>query len=90
MKQKKPRREATAALWRLTREDPRLSDLRSDLADRTSCLGGILVDLQDPATDPDPRARGAWFADGYTQMDDQQHAMAALIGARDVLRGEER
>jgi hypothetical protein len=82
--------EATAALWRLTREDPRLSDLRGDLADRISCLGGILVDLQDPATDPDPRARGAWFADGYTQMDDQQHALAALIGASEVLRSEER
>jgi hypothetical protein len=31
-------------------------------------------------------ARGAWFADGYTQMDDQQHAIAALLGAHEVLR----
>jgi hypothetical protein len=78
--------EASAALWRLSAVDPQLASLRDDLGERVSCLGGILVERQDPATDPDPRARGAWFSGGYTQMDDEQHALAALIGARDVLQ----
>ena len=80
--------EASAALWRLSERDPRIGDLQGDLADRISCLGGILVHRQVPSTDPDPRARGAWFADGYTQMDDEQHALAALIGVREVLRSQ--
>jgi hypothetical protein len=78
--------EATAALWRLSDEDPALADLGGDLGDRIDCLAGILVDRQVPAGDPNPQARGAWFADGYTQMDDQQHALAALLGAREMLR----
>jgi hypothetical protein len=73
--------EATAALWRLAGEDPRLADLRADLGDRSTCLTGILLDRQVAPADPNPRARGAWFAGGYTQMDDQQHALAALLGS---------
>jgi hypothetical protein len=78
--------EATTALWRLAGEDPRLADLRSELGVRSSCLAGILVERQVPATDRNPLARGAWFKDGYTQMDDQQHAVAALLGSDQVLR----
>jgi hypothetical protein len=80
--------EATAALWGLAGEDPRLADLRGDLGERMGCLAGILVERQAPVANPDPRARGAWFADGYTQMDDQQHALAALLGARELLRSQ--
>jgi hypothetical protein len=78
--------EATAALWRLAGRDPRLADLRDDLGDRSACLAGILVERQVPAGNPNPRARGAWFSDSYTQMDDQQHAVAALLGANEALR----
>ncbi len=78
--------EATAALWQLAGSDPRLSDLRDDLGDRSTCLAGILIDRQVPAGDPNPQARGAWFSDSYTQMDDQQHAVSALLGANEVLR----
>ena len=78
--------EGAAAMWRLAGEDRRLADLRGDLGDRIGCLAGILVDRQVAPSDPNPRARGAWFADGYTQMDDQQHALAALLGAGQVLR----
>jgi hypothetical protein len=78
--------EGTAALWRLAGADPRLADLRDDLGRRIRCLAGILVDRQVAPADPNPRARGAWFAGGYTQMDDQQHAAAALLGALEVLR----
>ena len=78
--------EATTALWRLAGEDPRLVDLRDELAERSTCLAGIIVKRQVPPADPNPLARGAWFTDGYTQMDDQQHAVAALIGSEEVLR----
>jgi hypothetical protein len=80
--------EASAALWHLSGTEPALADLRGDLGERIDCLAGVLVERQVPADDRDPRARGAWFADGYTQMDDQQHALAALLGAREVLRAE--
>ena len=78
--------EAAAALWRLAGTEPRLADLRGRLGDRVSCLAGVLVDLQVSAHDRNRLSRGAWFADGYTQMDDQQHAIAALLGAHEVLR----
>jgi hypothetical protein len=77
--------EGTTALWRLAGSDPRLADLRDRLGDRSACLAGILVERQVARTAPDPGARGAWFADGYTQMDDQQHAVAALLGALPAL-----
>jgi hypothetical protein len=77
--------EGTTALWRLAGEDPRLAGLRDELGDRSACLAGILVDRQVAPADANPGARGAWFADGYTQMDDQQHAVAALVGAREAL-----
>ena len=78
--------EAAAALWRLAGIDPRLGDLRGRLADRVSCEAGILVDRQVSPRHRNRLARGAWFDDGYTQMDDQQHAIAALLGAHEVLR----
>lgn len=77
--------EGTAALRRLAVADPALADLRGPLADRSACLGGILLDRQVTGA-ADPRENGAWFDGGYTQMDDQQHAIAALIGAREALR----
>ncbi len=77
--------EGTAALRRLAVAEPRLADLRAPLAERSVCLGGILLDRQAVGA-ADPRARGAWFDGGYTQMDDQQHAVAALIGTREALR----
>jgi hypothetical protein len=78
--------EASTALWRLAGEDPRLADLREKLGVRSTCEAGILLDRQVAPADPNPQARGAWFAGGYTQMDDQQHAIAALLGSREVLR----
>ena len=77
--------EGTAALHRLAAADPALADLRAPLAERSVCLGGILLDRQ-AAGATDPRERGAWFDGGYTQMDDQQHAIAALIGTREALQ----
>ena len=74
--------EASAALWRLAGEDPRLADLRERLGERSTCEAGILLHRQVGPANANPRARGAWFAGGYTQMDDQQHAVAALLATR--------
>ena len=71
--------EATAALRRLTAADPRLADLRDDLEGRIACVAGLLAERQVRAGHPEER--GAWFQDDYTQMDDQQHAISALLGA---------
>jgi hypothetical protein len=79
------RGEGIAALRRLIDEAPALDDLDPGLRQRQLCLAGVLVDRQAPASDPDPRARGAWFSGDETQMDDQQHAIAALLGAERAL-----
>ena len=78
--------EAAAALWRLAGDDPRLGDLRARLGERVACNAGGLVDRQADPRGPGRLVRGAWFDDDYTQMDDQQHAIAALLGAREALR----
>lgn len=65
---------------------------RSDLIDRARCTAGLLVDRQitpEEATgDSDPTAVvGAWFRKGDTQMDDQQHALSALLVLENRLEG---
>lgn len=76
--------EALAALGRVAEADRRLAGDREALGERLTCLAGILVERQSEAADP--RARGAWFAAGSTRMDDQQHGIAALLGAREAVR----
>jgi hypothetical protein len=44
----------------------------------------MLVERQEP-NGSDPAVGGAWFTDGVTRMDDQQHAVSALLGAEPVL-----
>jgi hypothetical protein len=78
--------EGEAAIRLAATRDARLADLRAPLDERIGCIAGITVARQVPASDPNPRARGAWFFDGYTQMDDQQHATGALLGAEQVVR----
>jgi hypothetical protein len=78
--------EGASALWRAAGDEPRVADLREDLGTRIGCLTGTTVQRQVSGADPNPRARGAWFFHDYTQMDDQQHAIGALLGAAEVLR----
>jgi hypothetical protein len=73
--------EALGALGRLSLREPRLADLRADLGERATCVAGMLVSRQSDRSEPWP-VGGAWFTDGYTQMDDQQHAISALLAAR--------
>jgi multiple antibiotic resistance protein len=76
--------EGLTGLWMTANEDPRLADLREPIAQRSSCIAGLAVEAQsdrdDAAAAPRPAAvEGAWFRDGETRMDDQQHALAALL-----------
>jgi small neutral amino acid transporter SnatA (MarC family) len=76
--------EGLAGLWRVARVDPRLADLRAPIAERATCNAGLLISAQSGREDAAGAARparieGAWFHDGETRMDDQQHALAALL-----------
>lgn len=77
--------EGLTGLWRAAQHDERLAPERNDLADRSACIAGLAIEAQvdadEAATHPDPlKAEGAWFApDDTTRMDDQQHALSALL-----------
>jgi hypothetical protein len=78
-------------LLQLRRNGTRSNDLDA-LTDRADCAAGLLVDRQvteaEAATDDEPaRTSGAWFRLGDTQMDDQQHALSALLLLRDTRLG---
>lgn len=66
--------EGGAALLRLLGEDG-----APGMTERVRCTAGMLVERQ--ADD------GAWYRDGITRMDDQQHAISALLGATPLLDG---
>jgi small neutral amino acid transporter SnatA (MarC family) len=76
--------EALTGFWRVAEADPRLADLRGPIAHQARCMAGLAIEAQSDAADaarferPD-RVEGAWFRDGETRMDDQQHALAALL-----------
>jgi small neutral amino acid transporter SnatA (MarC family) len=87
--------EALTGWWLTAREEPRLADLQSPIADRATCVAGLAVsvqaDAQDAARAADPgRVEGAWFVDGETRMDDQQHALAGLLRTIPILEAGER
>jgi hypothetical protein len=89
--------EGLGAVHRLAPFDTVAADLDAAVAERHRCVAGLLVDRQvtaaEAADQAEPeRVRGAWFREGVTQMDDQQHALSALLAAVTVLgpdgRGE--
>ena len=67
--------EGGAALLRLFGEDE-----LPGMAERLRCNSGMLVERQ--ADD------GAWYRDGVTRMDDQQHSISALLAALPVLSAD--
>lgn len=76
--------EALTGWWLAAGAEPRLADLREPIAVRATCIAGLAVDSQSNAEDAATAARperveGAWFRDGETRMDDQQHALAGLL-----------
>ncbi|MDG2027561.1 MAG: hypothetical protein P8J50_10650 [Acidimicrobiales bacterium] len=65
-------------------DDGDLSEHLDVLVERADCAAHLLVTRQidaiDARSDADPdRTLGAWFRLGDTQMDDQQHALSALL-----------
>ena len=60
---------------------------RDTAIERLHCVAGLLVERQDRSDDP--RTAGAWFRHGVTQMDDQQHALSALLLTEELLRSTE-
>lgn len=75
--------EGEAALWRLTREEPRLAGLGDAILATAACGAGLLVDRQ--STGGPVEEDGAWFTGGVTRNDDQQHAVAGLLATADAL-----
>jgi small neutral amino acid transporter SnatA (MarC family) len=86
--------EGLAGLWLAARDDPQLADLSRPIADRATCIAGLAVRAQsdghDAAGSAHPgRVEGAWFRDGETRMDDQQHALVGLLRTVAIVRAGE-
>jgi hypothetical protein len=71
--------EGLGNLWWLAGEIEELADERPALAERARCVAGMLVERQAVGDGADRRERGAWFQFDVTQVDDQQHAVSALL-----------
>jgi len=76
--------EALTGWWLAAQREPRLAGLEDPVAERAACIAGLAMDEQadgeDAASAASPeRVEGAWFIDGETRMDDQQHAMVGLL-----------
>jgi small neutral amino acid transporter SnatA (MarC family) len=86
--------EALTGWWLTAQEEPRLADLRDPIAERATCIAGLAVRAQSDGEDAASAARperveGAWFHDGETRMDDQQHALAGLLRTIPIARAAE-
>ncbi|MCL6644964.1 MAG: hypothetical protein K6U88_08315 [Dehalococcoidia bacterium] len=86
--------EGLAGLHQAASADARLSHLLPAIEERLACTAGMLRERQvtgrHAETAPQPvRAAGAWFTGGVTRMDDQQHALSALLLASLVLFGKD-
>ncbi len=69
--------EGLNGLVRVSQRDSRMADLTAPLERHLGCTTDLLVNRQSRSTDL--AARGAWFSDAVTQVDDQQHTMSALL-----------
>jgi small neutral amino acid transporter SnatA (MarC family) len=83
--------EALTGWWLTAQEEPRLVGLRGPIAERATCIAGLAVSEQADAEDAAQAARperveGAWYRDGETRMDDQQHALAGLLRTIPIAR----
>ena len=86
--------EGLSGLWLVANQDPRLADLRDPIAERASCNAALAVraqsDREDAANAAQPgRVEGAWFREGETRMDDQQHALAGLLRTIPIVEARE-
>lgn len=86
--------EGLAGLWRAAQLDDRLEPERDVLGERALCIAGLSIEAQSDAAEAaeysDPgKVEGAWFIDDLTRMDDQQHALSALLFAVPILEAAE-
>lgn len=75
--------EGLGGIRRLAAVTPALAVDREVIDERLRCVAGLLVTRQ--ARSEDGRVDGAWFRLGVTQVDDQQHAVSALLAALPAL-----
>jgi hypothetical protein len=75
--------EGLGGIRRARHADPRIEVDDERVVDRIRCAAGMLVARQ--VHDPDPRLDGAWFRQGVTQVDGQQHPISALLAALDTM-----
>lgn len=86
--------EQLTGLWQVAVADERLGHLAEPIAERALCVAGMAADRQVAEaeavrwSDPD-RVRGAWFQFDVTQMDDQQHALSAVLLVLPILDAQE-
>jgi small neutral amino acid transporter SnatA (MarC family) len=83
--------EALTGWWLTAGEEPRLAGLRDAIGERATCVAGLAMSAQSGTADAERAARperveGAWFRDGETRMDDQQHALAGLLRTIPIAR----
>jgi small neutral amino acid transporter SnatA (MarC family) len=76
--------EGLTGLWRAAELDERLAGERAALGERAVCIAGLAIEAQVTAAEATEYAapgkvEGAWFIDDLTRMDDQQHALSALL-----------
>jgi small neutral amino acid transporter SnatA (MarC family) len=86
--------EALTGWWLTAQEERRLADLQDRVADRATCIAGLALEAQSDSEDAAEAARperveGAWFHDGETRMDDQQHALAGLLRTIPIVEARE-
>lgn len=90
--------EALSQWYVVATSDDRFGDLVGPIAERARCTAGAAAARQvrddgtgdDIADDDDPDVvHGAWFQFDVTQMDDQQHALSAVLGALAIPRGSD-
>ncbi|MBA4179792.1 MAG: hypothetical protein C0506_04315 [Anaerolinea sp.] len=77
--------EALDSLWRLAGDDPRLADIRDKVGERAVCTAGMLADRQVKTASTTEPLLGGWFTEGITRMDDQQHALSALLRSTEII-----
>lgn len=77
--------EALDSLWRLAGDDARLADIRDKVGERAVCTAGMLADRQVTTGNANAPLVGGWFTEGVTRMDDQQHALSALLRSREII-----
>lgn len=87
--------EALGSLYRLSMAEPRMADMTRKLRERLVCSAGMLRDRQVGADDARDGKHpeileGAWFTEGVTRMDDQQHALSGLLRSRLAMGAGER